>query len=59
MLPCQDIDTALLKLLAETRSPTLTDIVSTSEPYFAVSECTEVLEQRQVRWSARLVDMPH
>ena len=46
----QDIDTALLKLLAETRSSSLTDIVSTSEPYFVVTECIAVLEMHQVKY---------
>lgn len=56
VLPHQDVDTALLKLLAETRSPSLTDIVSTSEPFFAVSECTAMLEQNKVKCrTARLV----
>ena len=44
----QEIDTALLKLLAEKRSQAVVDMVSTGDPQFSVQECAAVLEQYKV-----------
>jgi hypothetical protein len=41
----KDVDTSLLKLLAETHSPDLAEMVSTIDPYFSQQECTAILEE--------------
>ena len=48
VLYVQDVDTSLLKLLAETHSPDLAEMVSTIDPYFSQQECTAILEEYKV-----------